>query len=192
MKKNIFFYCLFLIFSCKKNDVQQYENPNYKPPIYGTIGSFDANGRTLPRLGFDLQVYAIEQWAKTCASPHYSIKVIHRAKTDSLTETIQINGLSYGEVGKMPITYKFPNNYSCDSVPIAYFHMSKGDVGIANYYVLKKSDSFINVESYDLATKEVKGTFNITFLADGTSENSRRIYPDTIRFTGAKFTAKIN
>lgn len=145
-----------------------------------------------PRAGFNLNVFASEL-NKVCPKPHYAIVVEHYAKNDSLWEKIYIGGLSPNKVGKFPLLYRNGGLGSpCDSVPEASFELSREDLGIAAYVVLNKSDSYINIESFNTSTKEVKGTFDITFVANGTSAESRKIYPDTVRFNGAKFTAIIN
>jgi len=172
-----------MVYGCKKKDVG---------PVYGEVSTFYANGRLTPREGFDLTIRAVTDKVK-CMESYYAFILTHNAKNDSLREEIHIYGLSFNKTGKIPLTYRFPDN-SCDSIPTASFSMtgSDGDVTIAYYLVSKKSASYINIDSYEINTKEVKGTFDITFVADGTSARTRAIYPDTIRFTGAKFTTRIN
>jgi hypothetical protein len=182
MKKLIFVYGLLLFLGCKKKNVG---------PSYGQVSTFYANGKLIPRNGLELSVLALGSGIKNCSTPHYVIAFNHNAKNDSLQEKIYISGLPYNKTGKIPLTYRPPHS-DCDSIPTAAFFMSEVDVTIGNYVLLRKSDSFINVESYNAQTKEVKGTFDVTFVEDGTSIKSRNIYPDTIRFNGAKFTAKIN
>ena len=183
MKKFIFFYILLMLFGCKKKETGL---------LYGEISPFYVNQQLMPRAAFNLNVFAMEL-NKVCPKPHYAIVVEHYAKNDSLWEKIDIGGLSPNKTGKFPLLYRngaFGN--ACDSVPNASFVLSYQDVVIALYVVLNKSDSYINIESFNTSTKEVKGTFDITFVANGTSEESRMIYPDTIRFSGAKFKAWIN
>ena len=171
------------MFSCKKKEVGL---------LYGEINPFYVNQQSIPRTGFNLNVFAIEL-NKVCPKPHYAIIVEHYAKNDSLWEKIYIGGLSLNKTGKFPLLYRnVAVGNPCDSVPEASFHLSREDLGIADYVVLNKSDSYINIESFNSSTKEAKGAFDITFVADRTSAESRKIYPDTIRFNGAKFTAWIN
>ena len=183
MKKCIFIYSLLVLFSCKKKDVT---------PIYGEINSFYANGRLTPREGFDLKIRAVINKTR-CKEPYYTLIVDHNAKKDTLREQIYIDELPLNKTGKIPLSYKSVDTF-CDSVPTARFYMagSDGDVTIGIYVIARKTDSYINVESYDATTKEVKGFFDITLVADGTTERTMKIYPDTIRFNGAKFTARIN
>lgn len=184
MKKIIFIYTLLMLFSCKKKEVGLF---------YGEISPFYVNQQLIPRAGFNLNVFASEL-NKVCPKPHYAIIVEHYAKNDSLWEKIYIGGLSPNKIGKFPLLYRNGGLGSpCDSVPEASFLLSREDLVIALYYVVQnKSDSYINIESFDASTKEVKGTFDITFVANSTSEASRRIYPDTLRFNGAKFKAVVN
>jgi hypothetical protein len=146
----------------------------------------------MPREGFNLRIRATTTTVK-CLSPYYAIIITHDAKNDTLRERIYIGGLSFNKTGKIPLTYRLLDN-SCDSIATANFGLenSGGDVTIGEYYLPKKSESFINIESYDATSKEIKGTFDITFVADGTSERVRRIYPDTVRFDKAKFSVIIN
>ena len=183
MKKCIFIYSLLVLFSCKKKEVGL---------LYGEIAPFYVNQQLIPRAGFNLNVFASEL-NKICPKPHYAIVVEHYAKNDSLWEKIYIGGLSPNKIGKFPLLYRnVVVGNPCDSVPEASFGLSYQDLGIASYVILNKSDSYINIESFNASTKEVKGTFDITFVANGTSAESRMIYPDTIRFSGAKFKAWVN
>ncbi len=190
MKNIILIYGLLLLFSCKKKEVA----PTTTRPIDGQIGSFYANGGLMPREGFDLVIWALDNKRKDCPLPKYDLVVYHHAKNDSLREQINISGIPYNKTGNIPIQYTDYNYNPCDNITTATFAISgsDGDVLIGNYVTLKKSNSFINIETYDANTKEIKGTFDITFVADGTSERTRAIYPDTIRFDKAKFTVRIN
>ena len=186
MKNLIFIFGLLLFFfGCKKKDM----TPTY---IYGDISSFYANGRLTPREGFDLKIRAVMNIDR-CKEPYYGLIVDHTAKFDTLREKISVHELSLNRLGKIPLLYK-PIGTFCDSISTARFYMSggDGDVQIGIYVISKKAESFVNIESYDTKTKEVKGTFDITFVAEGTSVRTRAIYPDTIRFSGAKFSAFIN
>ena len=183
MKKCIFIYSLVVLFSCKKKEVGL---------LYGEINPFYVDQQLIPRAAFNLNVFAMVV-NKVCQKPYYAVVVEHHAKNDSLWEKIYIGGLSPNKTGKFSLLYRNVGvSNACDSVPNASFELSREDLGIASYVVLNKSDSYINIESFNASTKEVKGTFDITFVADGTSKESRMIYPDTIRFSGAKFKAWVN
>ncbi len=190
MKNIILIYGLLLLFSCKKKEV----TPTVTTPIDGQISSFYANGGVMPREGFGLVIWALDNKRKDCPSPRYNLVVFHHAKNDSIREKISISGIPYNKTGRIPIQYRDFNDNPCDSITTARFFMSgsDGDVVIAQYALLEKANSYLNIDSYDKSSKEVKGTFNLVFIADGTSEQTRKIYPDTIRFTDAKFTARIN
>jgi hypothetical protein len=59
------------------------------------------------------------------------------------------------------------------------------------YYELIESDSntnLVSLTSYDTLSKEIKGTFNLSFIV---SERPYSSYPDTIRFKNGKFSGKI-
>jgi hypothetical protein len=182
MKNLIFFYGLLLLLGCKKK---------HERPTYGQISAFYVNGKSLPRDGYELSVLASQTGTKNCSTPHYAISSNHNAKNGFLQEQIYISGLPHNKIGKIPLTYRPPHN-SCDSIPTAVFLMSEVDLTIGEYVLLRSADSFINIESYNTQTKEVKGTFDVTFVENGTSTVSRGIYPDTIRFDRAKFSAIIN
>jgi hypothetical protein len=190
MKNIVFIYVFLLFFSCKKKDVA----PSATTPIYGQMSSFYANGKLMPREGFDLNVWATDNKKKGCQSPRFNLITYHHAKNDSLRERINISGIPYDKTGKILVKYTDYGTNPCDSITTARFYMngSDGDVLIADYAILKQSNSYLTIDSYNASTKEIKGTYNLVFIADGTSEQTRKIYPDTIRFTDAKFTARIN
>jgi hypothetical protein len=184
MKKYFLLYSLFFFLlaflGCKKTSMY----------FWGTIDGLNANGKAIPRKEFTLSLDALKNRAGDCNSSYYTIFIRHHAKNDTLLEKIAINGLLHGGVGKKNLKYVPLSN--CDTIPTARFYMSTGDLGIGDYVLLKDSDSFISIDNFNTQTNDIAGSFDLTFVADGTSSRSRAIYPDTIRFSGAKFTARVN
>jgi hypothetical protein len=68
--------------------------------------------------------------------------------------------------------------------------MWDADQPLGGYHILE-SDSSTNVVSltaYDTLSKEIKGTFNLSFIVSGRPYPS---YPDTIRLKNGQFSGKI-
>ena len=93
--------------------------------------------------------------------------------------------------GIYPLTGR-GSNCEPDSSPSASFATSEddGDVGKDYYEVLRTEESYLAVASFDPATKEIRGTFRVTFLIKNRSR-TLPTYPDTVRFTNGEFRTKI-
>ena len=129
-----------------------------------------------------------------CNIKRYNIGVIHLTSPDnlSLQEFFSFDGLTTDQIGKIKVYPRLSLADSCDRTIRSGFDMVKRDVIIAGYEVLRGADNYVTIESFDKATNEVTGTFDVTYIENGTSFQSRAIYPDTIRFVGARFKVPLN
>jgi hypothetical protein len=88
------------------------------------------------------------------------------------------------------IPYKL--NYCDDRDPaygVLYTSVSDGDVAGDQYQVLSTEDNYIDIEDYNAVSKEIKGTFQVTFTLE--SKGYGHNLPDTLRFTEGRFHTKI-
>jgi len=64
-----------------------------------------------------------------------------------------------------------------------------GDVSGKSYKVLHSADNYFTLDSYDENTKDMKGTFNVTFVV--TSYGDEKDFPDTLRLTEGRFQTRL-
>lgn len=99
--------------------------------------------------------------------------------------------LSLIKVPFTPGTYPIVNSDAQvnDSLVGADFRYWEADLGLGYYTVLESdSSSFVTLASYDPVTKELRGTFDLTFIV------SHRPYagaPDTLRVRNGRFHTKV-
>lgn len=70
-----------------------------------------------------------------------------------------------------------------------YTMLSYGDVGGDSYYVSDSEDNYLQIDSYNAKTKEIKGSFQLTLVAR--KPRSSDALPDTLRFRNGRFYTKI-
>ncbi|MFN0214141.1 MAG: hypothetical protein ACKVT2_07780 [Saprospiraceae bacterium] len=105
---------------------------------------------------------------------------------------IRREALSFSKVpfqpGKSLLINTFPQ--TDDGLVGAHYFILDDDVILGNYKVLESdSSSYITLMSYDSISRELKGTFDITFIVDHRPDAS---YPDTIRFRNGQFHTRLN
>lgn len=93
------------------------------------------------------------------------------------------------EKGTFKISRVNPSNYCIDSSVQAFYatKLDDGDV-LGDTYEVLPEQNFINIISYNPVTKEIKGSFQVSFII------VNRINPlaaDTIRFRNANFKTKV-
>jgi hypothetical protein len=102
----------------------------------------------------------------------------------------KLEELNFAQIPFVPGKYALHNpvpGVNDDLTRGAYFILDD-DVTLGNYIVLESdSSSFITLMSYDSLAKEVKGTFDVTFIVD---HKARPDSPDTIRFKNGQFHTK--
>ncbi len=192
MKQNIFFILILLLalqMGCKGKEIPTPTAPELK---LGTISNLTVNGNSLPRTGMELKVWA--QYFKQCSKVIYDITVKHETvKFTNIQEYFFFSNLPPDKLGKINLSPFSSIKDTCNLSPNGSFDMYAGnDRFVASYDLLKTSDNYIFIDSFDKTKNEVTGTMNVTYIATGTSETSRAIYPDTLRFENAKFTAPLN
>ena len=183
--KNLFFALLLLFIfevSCKKKTVE---------PLYGTISSLQFDGKPMQRPGTNLQILGYLSTGTSCNLPNYGIQVSLRSFNDTLVEKISISYLKIGKLGVIPL-YGTPQT-NCDTIPSVYFTFVKGrDLLVADYSPMKKSDNYVNVQSFDDKTKEVKGKFKLTLINNSYTQYPKNFgYRDTIVFESGDFTVRL-
>jgi hypothetical protein len=105
--------------------------------------------------------------------------------------------LSIDKIPLQPGIYEIINriSYHCDDADPAYGEFmtitADGDVLEDEYNVVETEDNFLRIDSYDSRTKEIKGSFEVTFVIQYRSPASESPLPDTLRFTDAVFHTKI-
>jgi hypothetical protein len=159
-------------------------------PYWGEISNFNNNGKPFLRDNMDLTIFARPEKVRNCSLNNFGIHIQHKERQGVLSEWLDIGKLIIGKTGKFQLTPD--NGIACDTIPSAHFSMViGGDVIVASYALMKKADNTLTIESYDPKTQEMQGRFDMTLVENGTSETSRKIYPDTLRFTDAKFKVRL-
>ena len=162
-----------IFFSCKKDPV-----PVVEPSPYWGESSATINGKA---------------WA---AWPSAWVNLIHKNNwfivIDSFDRfNILRQGLTLKKVPFTPGIYPVVNAAPQlnDSLVGADFTYWEADLALGYYTVLESdSSSFVTLESYDPTTKELRGTFDLTFIV------SHRPYtgaPDTLRVRNGRFHTKV-
>lgn len=78
-----------------------------------------------------------------------------------------------------------------DKPKVALFELlSDGDVVGDFFYTVDSEDNYIQIDSYNAETKEIKGSFQLT-LANARKPRSSDALPDTLRFRNGRFYTKI-
>ena len=174
--KNVIFGLLFgllFILGCKKKNVE---------PLYGTISSFNVDGKPFKREGVQLQILGYDE-TKRCKISQYGIIMLFRSYKDTLVEQIGFHQIPMFKIGIIPIPDS-KDRASCDSLPTATFGMTRHeDLFVAGFSVLKNFDNYLDVESFDKNTKEVKGKFKLTLIVNDYPEYHKALgYRDTVVF----------
>jgi enamine deaminase RidA (YjgF/YER057c/UK114 family) len=192
MKKIALGFGLLFLFSCKKLKIGA-GNPFEDPKVLGTITPFSVNQKSWPYSNYTLRTYALSN--KACTSK-YSIFIVHDAQeTPKYTEELIFKELPYGKIGRFPLKFhNFQVPFNCDSLGSYYadFWLNDDDVVFGSYGIAKNSESYVEIESFNTQTKEVKGNFKLTLAVSGrSSDYPNYYYPDTLRLSGGKFTLPV-
>lgn len=80
---------------------------------------------------------------------------------------------------------------SSDKPQAALFELlSDGDVAGDCFYTVDSEDNYIQIDSYNAKTQEIKGSFQLT-LANARIPRSSNALPDTLRFRNGRFHTRI-
>jgi hypothetical protein len=130
------------------------------------------------------------------AKPYAFVNINHGNGLNVLIDSLDRDNLKREELAfyKVPFT---PGTYPVvntppqvnDSLVGANFYYVEVDILYGVYKILEAdSSSFITLTSYDTVSKEVKGTFDVTFIKEIKPYPSA---PDTIRLRNGKFHTKV-
>lgn len=79
---------------------------------------------------------------------------------------------------------------SSDKLKVTLFELlSDGDVGGDCFYATDSEDNYIQIDSYNERTDEIKGSFQLTLVAR--IPRSSNALPDTLRFRNGRFHTRI-
>ncbi|MBK7938463.1 MAG: hypothetical protein IPJ82_15890 [Lewinellaceae bacterium] len=164
---------VFFISSCKKEQ----KTPQQQYPYWGEV-TLVKNGNT----------WKGQPFAAT------NKKLVDRL--DIIIDSLDIYGnsweaLSFYKVPRLPGMYRVFNTTSQkqDSLVGSAFYYLEADILYGVYDILEvDSSSFITLISYDTVTKEIKGTFDVTFIAGIKPYPSA---PDTLRLRNGTFHTKV-
>ncbi len=191
MKKTLFFCALItslFALSCKKKKIQEEDLPNY---TMGSITGLRVGDTLLPKVNMNLTIVAIRSKVSGCPyNDNYTLDINHKAKTNEYNEGIIISNISPEKTGVQKVFSLQPTN--CDTLIDAAMYIGGSDFVLYRYYPAKNANNTITLSGYNATTKEVSGTFDITFANFWGTPESRKIYPDTIRLHQCEFKAIIN
>lgn len=175
MEKVVFFlFIVFSCFACKRNE----DGPKPTlPPNYWGEAAAQKNGLL---------------WA---ADPVCWVDII-----DSNTVNIELDSfvdafflkesLTFHEIPRAAGSYdvfRLIGGYDGKSDASLYYF--EGDVTLGSYHLIEYDTSNrLVIDSFDDLSKEIKGTFNLTFLVD---QRPYPAAPDTIRFINGKFHGRL-
>jgi hypothetical protein len=173
-------YAIGILQGCKKQVDDGYGafGTNTKGEISGLAFGDD---KQLPRAGMTLSITARKY--KDCDKSLYEIQILHDS-LGLLTDHITFLELPIGKTGKFSIKYD-PNtvaNYCDGDIKCIFGVVNGGDVVVGSYFIDNSATNYINIETYNTQTNELSGTFDVTFYARGTSEQSRQYYGNRVRF----------
>ena len=132
----------------------------------------------------------------SCFPDKLTLLAIYSINEDIQRRAFGINNIPL-QAGDYTISRIETGNQVCDSDTItAYFGTSvaDGDVTGEFYLPIEGEDNFISVTSYNETTKEIEGTFQITFaieLEDHRPFKTGAYAPDTVRLTQGQFSAVV-
>jgi hypothetical protein len=162
-------------------------------PVYtqGTISSFKIDDLLLPKSNMNLSIFAAKENTKDCQyTDNFSLFIKHSSPTGSYVEKINISNLSPQRLGMRKVFTTYVTR--CDTTIYSAISIGNPDFVWYIYEPLKKATNTITLSSYDSKTKEISGTFDITFVNIWGTPDSRLTYPDTIRLHDCQFKTVIN
>ncbi len=172
---------LILLTACKKE-------PLYLKYFWGDVSGIKINGINWPSHSDWTTKIVGEKLTPTpdCNFTLAFIRIETYTSDDFKRESLGIGGLPL-KTGKYIL--KNSSSFRCDSLPATVLNLSTadGDAGVGNYIPLKGADNSVTITSYDAATNEVRGTFDITFVKNYLGAFYDTNYTDTIRFNGGQF-----
>jgi hypothetical protein len=181
-------FSYLFVLGCKKKKEIMEELPSY---AMGSIANLKIGSTVLPAPNRKLSILGLKRNVNGCQySDNFSLIIAHSSLNGSYVEDIGISNLSPKKLGIQKVVED--PLAQCDTIVYANFFIGKPDFILYKYEPLKKATNTITLSSYDSKTKEVAGTFDITFVNIWGTPESRLTYPDTIRIHDCQFKTVIN
>ncbi|MDQ6758199.1 MAG: hypothetical protein M3004_14850 [Bacteroidota bacterium] len=179
MKKTIIIGCLsiFIFAKCKKNPPEEQYYGYAKAEINGTMINFNKVKGILLYALEDSIALSFERWDGLILRE--SISILKIFKGTNAAQRIYKYDYSVNRLARLSSGY--------------YTFRDDGDVGCDTYNIYEpdSSQNKIIITSFNSQTKEIKGTFQATYLIDQTRPKCRLSAPDTIRIRNGEFYTKI-
>ncbi len=165
----VIFFLIWLYVACNRNP----DPEPFLPDDYWGEASAEKNG--------ELWVAHPACWIDLVNNTNINIQIDSFYSGSYLAESLTIVAIP-----PFPGTYKILKS---GPLPHSYLDISDGDQQLG-LYLISESDSTnqMTLDSYDTLSKEIKGTFNLTFLVE---HRPYSYSPDTIRFRDGKFHGKL-
>jgi hypothetical protein len=183
MKKSLIItcFCIFTFAKCKKDPPEEQYFGYAKAHINGTIVNFNkVRGNLLYNLEDSVSLN-FEKWDGLVLKESISIQKIYKNTNNS----------------QRIYKYSYSNN-RIEKLSSAYYTLrDDGDVlcDVYNVYEPDSIQNFITITSFNTQTKEIRGTFQATYLIDSSRViaigKCRPTAPDTIRIRNGEFYTKI-
>lgn len=183
-------FSYFFILGCKKKKEIIDELPAY---VTGSITNLKIGNSVLPAPDRKLSILGLKRNVSGCQyGDNFSLSIKHSSLNGSYVENIDITNIPLTQ--KLGVNKVFPADWTaqCDTTIFANIYIGSPDFIRYIYEPLKKATNTITLSSYDSKTKEVAGTFDITFVNIWGTPESRLTYPDTIRIHDCQFKTVIN
>ena len=179
MKKisSYIFTVIVIISACNKN--------NASPEYYGTA-SMTVNGVNWQ----SDKVRCLNLYPDSCFDNKISLALLKFSSDGYLREEFYFSKILPGISWQKIYPENF-GNYCNDTLDAAYNMITDdGDVILAAFTADSCCNNYLNVEKYNSATKELSGTFEVTFVLLSKAASATTI-ADTVRITNGKFSTKI-
>jgi hypothetical protein len=185
--KTLLYYLIigiFLSLSCKKA-------PLYNIYVYsGTINGLLINNNSwpVPKNWKSTADGAISPSGPGCQGGLGLLSIRSLTSENFIRESIAMSGLPL-KTGKFVVT---SDTSKCFTSPGAslFLSASDGDVLVGDYMPLSSAENSITIQSYNAASGDVSGSFDITFVKIDLASGYYTNYTDTVRFKGGQFHTK--
>lgn len=179
IKKAVIICCFFIfIFAkCKKDPLEEKYFGYAGAELNGITVNFNKVHGALFYNSEDSLSVSLEKWDGLVLKESFSIlKII---KVPNIAQRIYKFDYTVNRVAKLSSGY--------------YTFRDDGDVGCDSYNIYEPDSlqNYITITSFNSQTKEIRGTFQTTYLIDQSTPKCRTTAPDTIRIKNGEFYTKI-
>lgn len=179
MKKAVIISCflIFIFATCKKDPLEEKYFGYAKAELNGTVVNFNKVHGALFYNSEDSPSVSLERWDGLVLKE--SITIMKMFKVTNIAQRIHKYDYTVARLVKLSSAY---DTFRDD-----------GDVGCDKYNVYEPDSlqNYITITSFNSQTKEIKGTFQATYLIDQSRPKCRTTAPDTIRIRNGEFYTKI-